>query len=412
MAEPIRMSLDNGAVLEFHDLFWTTSGRLFCKIIGYAPDGSIIGNSKTEMSSGQSRYRVAQEFASHNGARPDIWADALLSAWHTLDAEHHESAEKLLLHSLENEEEPAPQGFVWDPLIPEDFPSNVYGDGGASKSTMMLGLAVSITQGMPFLGLPTTKGPVFYLDWELRESAFLRRLFAVCRGMRLPGRPPDLYYAKLTKPLAHHFADIMDQCERLDPALVILDSLGPAAGADPNDAEAFIKVMQQLRKLERASAIVDHQSKTTGQSYRTKRAIGSGYKDFLVRGGAQLELVESVPGRASIVLRHSKHTFTHEHEPVPFHIHYGIGSIEFELGDLSETSFVDADLLPLPLRIQRVLEETTIPMEIEALAEATGASSKKVLQNAITKLRKKGVKIESGTNSKGETFYSLVTGQG
>jgi hypothetical protein len=189
---------------------------------------------------------------------------------------------------------------------------------------------------------------------------------------------------------------------------VVLDSLGIAATADPNDAESFIKITQELRKLERACFSIDHQSKGTGQSYRSKRAIGSGYKDFLVRGGVQLELASSVPGRASVVLRHSKHTFTHEHEPIAFHIHYGMGSTEFELADTTDAAFAEADLLPLHLRIHRILEETTIPMEMEVLIEASGASSKQVFLNAITKLRRQGVKIDSAT-SQGKTYYSLAT---
>jgi hypothetical protein len=72
-------------------------------VIGYAPDGSIIGNSQVEMSNGQSRYKVAQEFASHNGVKPNIWADALLAAWHSLDEQRRDAAEKLTLESLADE---------------------------------------------------------------------------------------------------------------------------------------------------------------------------------------------------------------------------------------------------------------------------------------------------------------------
>lgn len=406
MAEIIQMALDNGARLEFQDILWTPTGRLFCKVVGYAPDGTIICNSKTEMSKSADRYRVAQELAGHNGARPDVWADALLSSWHSLDQDHQATAEKFQISPLVDHEEPGPLRFVWNPLMPVGFPSNVYGDGGASKSTTMMGLAVAITQGRPFLGMPTIQGAVFYLDWELNEEAFLRRLYAICRGMGLAKPPPDLYYSRLTEPLAYHLPDIIDACHRVDPALVLVDSLGPAAAADPNDAETFIKITQDLRKLERACATIDHQSKGSGQSYRSKRAIGTGYKDFLVRSGMQLELAENVQGRSSIVLRHSKHNFTHEHEPVGFHIRYGIGVIEFKVGDTTEPSFAEADLLPLPMRIKRVLEETTQPIEANVLIETTGASSKHVLQNAIGKLRRHGCLITSAS-AKGKTYYIL-----
>jgi hypothetical protein len=406
MPESVRMELDHGGILEFHNLFWTPAGRLFCKVIGYAPDGSIIGNSKLEMSSSADRFRISREFAAHNGAVPDTWADALLGAWHSLDTAHQDESEKFLLMPLESRAEPGPLEFVWHPLMPVGFPSNVYGDGGASKSTTMMGLAVAIALGQPFLGMPTLKGNVLYLDWELDEQTFLRRLYAICRGMGQECPPADLYYAKLTESLDYHLPSIMEQCHRLDPALVIVDSLGPAAAADPNDAKAFIRIMQQLRKLERASVVVDHQSKTSAQSYHTKRAIGSGYKDFLVRGGIQLELAENVPGRSSIVLRHSKHNFTYAHEPVGFHIRYGTGIIEFEVGDITEAGFAESELLPVPLRILKNLEESAHATPADTLGEITGCS-KGGLKNAIGKLRRQGHRIRTIKGANNSNSYFL-----
>ena len=55
MSETIQMQLDNGAVLNFVDLDWTLTGRLFCQVFATAPDDSILGNSKVEMSASASR---------------------------------------------------------------------------------------------------------------------------------------------------------------------------------------------------------------------------------------------------------------------------------------------------------------------------------------------------------------------
>ena len=407
----VRYPLDDGVVLEFRDLTWTPTGRLFCQVVAFAPDGLPIANAKCEMSASKSRYEVAQEISSHNGAKPDIWADALMAAWHSLDEQRRDAAERFTLESLSEAAEPGPLEFVWNPFIPADFPSNFYGDGGASKSTVIMGLSVAITQGLPFLGRPTKRGAVCFLDWELDQATFLRRLYAICRGMGLSHPPRDLYSSRLTEPLSYHLDDIIDACQRINPVLVVLDSLGPAAAADPNDAEAFIKVTQDLRKLGRASAVVDHQSKGSGQNYRSKRAIGTGYKDFLVRGGIQLELAENVPGRSSVVLRHSKHNFTAEHEPIAFHIRYGIGVISFELGEITEGSFAEADLLPLPLRVLRVLEESAHAVGDETLREASGAGSKQSLKNAVAKLRRQGheVKTIQGANRSVSYYLGTVT---
>jgi hypothetical protein len=225
-------------------------------------------------------------------------------------------------------------------------------------------------------------------------------------------RPPvDLHYARLTEPLEYHLPSIIDACQRIDPALVALDSMGAAGGKDPNDAEAFIKIVQDLRKLDRASLGVDHQSKGSGQSYRTKRAIGTGYKDFLVRGGVQLECAESVPGRSSHVLRHSKHNFTHEADPIAFHIKYDLGVIKFELGEFTEGSFAEADLLPLPMRIMKILEESIHAIDADTLCDLVGAGSKQSLKNTVAKLRRQGhpVKTIQGANKAVSYYLESVT---
>ena len=95
------------------------------------------------MSSAKARYSIAQELARHNGAHPNSWADELLAVWHTLDLQHRESTEPFALKSLADQEEPGPLEYVWDDLIPTGFPSNCYGDGGASKSTTVMAMATA-----------------------------------------------------------------------------------------------------------------------------------------------------------------------------------------------------------------------------------------------------------------------------
>jgi hypothetical protein len=77
----IKHTLDNEAKLEFRDLEWTSRGRLYCRVVATAPDGSVLGNTRCEMSDARSREQAANEFASRNGAVPDSWKEALLSVF-------------------------------------------------------------------------------------------------------------------------------------------------------------------------------------------------------------------------------------------------------------------------------------------------------------------------------------------
>ncbi|HIA02904.1 MAG TPA: hypothetical protein EYN66_13515 [Myxococcales bacterium] len=59
----------------------------------------------------------------------------------------------------------------------------------------------------------------------------------------------------------------------------------------------------------------------------------------------QLELASSVPGRASIVIPHTKHSFTYKHGPIAYHINYGNDDIRFQLGAVTDIEFVDVGVL-------------------------------------------------------------------
>jgi len=398
-------TLDNGVEMSFVDLTWTPTGRLFCQVVTTAPDGSILGNTKVEMSASISRYKVAQELASHNGANPSIWADALLEAWHTLDTEHRQDREVLALESLADYDEPAPLKFTWGSLIPSGFLSNAYGDGGSSKSVTFLALALHITQGLPFLGLPTRKGPAIYLDYELNRDEQLRRAYRICRGMGLDRIPEDFHYQSLTEPIDTHLPDLIDLCETMQPAILTLDSVGAAAQADPSDAQKMIQLMQSLRKLDTTPLCIDHQSKTSAQSYASKRAIGSGYKDFLARGGIQLELASSEPGRASIILRHTKFNFTYRRDPLAFHIIYGPDVTSFEVADLNDPEFADVETLSADRRVEDFLNQTQGATKKEIM-EACGLTDR-TADNAIGKVRKRRPNFETRRLQNGERWYVI-----
>lgn len=398
--------LDNGATLELVDIEWTQTGRCFCHMRAFAPDESLLSDSKLEMSSSTSRYKVAQEMASHNGAQPNVWADALMEAWYNLDQERRDNAEQFTLESLQDYAEPGPMQWLLDGWIPLGYPANWYGDSDSTKSTAAMVLAVCITQGRPFLGIPVTQGGVFYLDWELERETFLRRLYQICRGMGLDKPPDNLLYSSFNEPLSYHMGSLIDEAQRRNPVVTIIDSIGPAAAADPNDAQAMIALNQQVRKLGHCALMIDHQAKGAGQSYSSKKAIGSGYKQHLVRGGVQFELASSAPGRASVVARNSKHNFTYGREPLTFHVLFEQDTIRLELADANAAEFADADSLPLGLRVLKMLQETAQPLSLDALADATG-SSKQVVKNSLGKLKKGGARIKTIQGAKNSASYYL-----
>jgi hypothetical protein len=406
MAEPITLTLDNGAVLEFHDLFWTPTGRLFCQVIGYAPDGSIIGNSKVEMSNSGDRYRVAQEFASHNGARPDIWAGALLAAWHTLDQERRSDKAAFAPVDLSQFDDPPPMMDIWQGLITEGLIATMYGDSGQGKSTIVDGLATSISLGKPFLGRAVMPAIVVLLDWELNQDLTLRRLYRIARGMGYTN-PPPIMYQSLYDSLPSYLPDLLAWCEQANPGLLVVDSMGPACGGDPLNHERAITLMNALRQVPTTSLIVDHQANPImGQAYAAKREFGTSYKRHLTRSSMQVEMADNAPGKASIILRQQKANFAAKSDPIPFHILYEGDAIRFEVGDINDAEFSDTETLPADRRMEKFLNETTGATQ-KTIMEECNIPNDKTFANNMTKLKKRR-KVEISYLPKGrERWYVL-----
>lgn len=151
---------------------------------------------------------------------------------------------------------------------------------------------------------------------------------------------------------------------------------------------------------------VDNQSKTSSASYKTMSAIESGSKDFLVRGGCQLELAASVPGRASVVLRNTKHSFTRQLDPIAYHINYEIGVIRLEVADITDPEFADAAALPPGQKVVRHLAESGGGPKADIMT-VCGLKDGHV-DNVLSKLRRAGKLVTPARELPGrERFYEL-----
>jgi len=206
--------------------------------------------------------------------------------------------------------EPTPRIEIVERLMPEGYPTILYGDGGVGKSYLALGIATCVATGQPFVGLAVRSSGVLFLDWELDPAEFQRRGFAVARGLGLPCPPANLYYA----PMARPFSTLVDRVHTFvnqhDIGLVILDSLGMACAGDPELARDVIGFFTLLRHLGITVLAIDHQAKLLdGQCYASKSPFGSVFKSNLSRSLIQVERLSGHDGWLSLRLHHKKLTF-------------------------------------------------------------------------------------------------------
>jgi hypothetical protein len=157
--------------------------------------------------------------------------------------------------------------------------------------------------------------------------------------------------------------------------------------------------MNRLRRVGVGLMLNDHQSKpSAGQSYDAKRAFGSGYKGHLARSIMQIELITSIPGQVSSILRQTKNNFAARAGLLPYHMHFKTGeqgSIEFEAGTLRDEAFIGSASVPADVRVENYLRTAGISSKKDII-DGTGIHHRTV-DNALLKLRSKAKLIQTAS---------------
>jgi len=174
--------------------------------------------------------------------------------------------------------EPRPRDWIVEDLIPEGTITLLYGDAGTGKSAFATALALHVCTGSPFLGKQTIGGPVAYVDTEFDAEEFVRRSYALSRGMGLMGPPEGIYYLRtqgsLTDPAVR--AQVEASWD-FAPAMVILDSLTLGAyESDTKDVAAVVEILTWLEELQITALVLDHHAKPSpGANLSDYRPYGS-----------------------------------------------------------------------------------------------------------------------------------------
>lgn len=144
----------------------------------------------------------------------------------------------------------------------------------SGKSTLCAAAAASVSGGASFLGDPTTAGPVLWVGLEEALGDTARRF------VDMQATPGSVY---LLERLASPVADFAAAVEKVQPRLVVLDSLGAFAHSleeppDSGDAGAWTAVMMALLRPIRNTAaglVVIHHTRRSDGKYRDSSAIGA-----------------------------------------------------------------------------------------------------------------------------------------
>jgi hypothetical protein len=229
---------------------------------------------------------------------------------------------------------PTVRALTWrvNPLVYQGQPTVMFAPGGSGKSCLGLLAAMLIQAGGYFAPTGTNgekcrsnlcglQGEVLYLDWEADRQVLELRWANLQKGHEeyLGVAPP--YYRRMDRSLADDLREIQRAVADHEIKLVIIDSLAPAAGGDPNAPETAITFHKALRALKVSSLSLAHVAKN--DEGKTRTIFGSAFFTNLARSVWELIPSETEgPSVKYVTLYHTKVNDGPKQRPLAFKIDF------------------------------------------------------------------------------------------
>jgi len=230
-------------------------------------------------------------------------------------------------------------GYFIKPLILKGVTNIIYGDKGVNKTTlclMMLGLCaigpdVADGDGINPSGLiPREKANVAMLDWENNPDNTRYTISRLVNGGSIPYF--ELPYRKCNLPLADDMENIGKFLYKHNANLVLIDSLGKAAGSDSHDSSGKNAALRFFECIDRfnipglTTLVIGQNSKDdTGR----KTIFGSTFYTYYSRNIFRIQPQRQQPDESEmrIALIHEEANFSGKSSPIGFRIDYTEDSI-------------------------------------------------------------------------------------
>ena len=236
--------------------------------------------------------------------------------------------------------------YYIEPVIVKGVPNIIYGDKGVNKTTlalMMMGLIEMGYEESPSGFIPEHTAKTAMLDWEGTEDLTNYTLARLVEGDTIPYF--ELNYLRCKAPLPDDIDRIANFLADCHVEVVVIDSLGQAAGSDKFDSAgkgAALKFFECLRQLNVSSLIIAQNAK--GSDDKSKKTIfGSAYYTYYSRNIFELKGKDDEMGedRAHLALFHTEANYSKKYPTLGFCVDYTETTIRVAREAVSLSQFLE-----------------------------------------------------------------------
>lgn len=243
--------------------------------------------------------------------------------------------------------------FLLNPIIYQGHQTLIYAPGGSCKSYLALFFALVACHGGCHAGVAGLKVSVLYLDWELNAETLGGRLKALQAGHPEFSRHTP-FYRRCELPLHQEAHTIAAYVAEYHVKLVIIDSAAMACGAELSSPEAAITLQRALRKINCASLVLAHTSKSVVEG-QERTAFGTVFFRELARNVWELSKADE-EHPVTLALSHTKHNFSSKHPSLGFRLTFSAEQVRVDVEDLANVPALQKKLAT-PARIRNLLED-------------------------------------------------------
>ena len=256
-------------------------------------------------------------------------------------------------------DQPQDRTFLVRYLLPFQQTAVLYGDGMAGKSLLAMTCAIAVATGQNLPGIvPSQDGQaVLYLDWETTPSTHAFYLRCIERGQGIEVARERVLYRRMARSLALESRVIKKQVDEHRVGLLVVDSMVPACGGEPESAEVVMTFFNAIRGIGPITTLViSHITKSEAERKGLPRPFGSVFTTNLARSTWLAR--RATVGREdelSVGLYHTKTNFGRLFQPMGIRYKFGQNDIkvaEFQMDDMPELG----EHMALSQRVRGVLK--------------------------------------------------------